>query len=145
MTVKLKLLAASLLFISVASFAQQPGSVEYNTVLMPAHGVGDTKSPRSGVRWGAYARGDDRTLGYTVGGRTEDEARALAVEDCKARGSTNCVAIKTFLNACIAVAAADINHRFATMSPKGLRWVRRESLKDCGSNCKIVYEGCAVP
>ncbi|WP_367381371.1 DUF4189 domain-containing protein [Stenotrophomonas cyclobalanopsidis] len=76
--------------------------------------IRDPPVPRCGG--GAYARGDDRTLGYTVDGRTEDEARALAVADCEVRGSTNCVAVKTFFNAGIAVAAADINHRFATMS-----------------------------
>ncbi|WP_159097471.1 hypothetical protein [Stenotrophomonas sp. SAU14A_NAIMI4_5] len=52
MTFKLKLLVASSLLLSAASFAQQPGPVEYNTVLMPAHGVGDTRSPSSAVRWG---------------------------------------------------------------------------------------------
>lgn len=142
-TIKKMFIAFCLLISAVAS-AQQPGSVGYNTTVLPAHGLGDTRAQDGQRRWGAYARGDDRTLGFTVDGRTENEARALAVANCEARGSTNCVALETFFNSCIAVAAGP-NDRVAQMSPKGPRWVRRHALKECRSDCKIIYEGCAFP
>lgn len=132
------------LLIPMVASAQRPGSVGYNTTVLPAHGLGDTKAPDGRMRWGAYARGDDRTLGFTVDGRTENEARALAVANCEARGSTNCVALEMFFNSCIAVAASP-NDRVAQMSSKGPRWVRRHALKECGSDRKIIYEGCAFP
>lgn len=52
-TYKGKVLAfVALASIATIANAQQPGSVEYNTVFLPAHGVGDTvrASPRD--RWG---------------------------------------------------------------------------------------------
>ncbi|WP_414716012.1 DUF4189 domain-containing protein [Stenotrophomonas sp.] len=135
------------LLLSTGASAQQPGSVEYNTVFLPGHGVGDTRSPDPRIRWGALARGDDRALGYTLVGRTKDEAQALAVADCESRGSRNCVVLETFFNSCIAVTASlsDPSNRVAMMSPNGLRSVRRKAMKECGADCEIIYEGCAVP
>ncbi|MGE6335198.1 DUF4189 domain-containing protein [Stenotrophomonas sp.] len=133
--------ACALLY-SSASFAQQPGTPQYNSVYLPGHGVGDTKAPPR--IWGAWARGDDRTLGYSLTGRTQQEAEDLAVADCERRGSTNCVPIDSFDNACVAIAAGP-SDRYAQISRKGTKWTRREALKQCGPDCKIIFEGCAVP
>lgn len=122
--------------------AQQPGSVGYNTTVLPAHGLGDTRRVVPD-RWGAWAKGEDGSLGWTFSGRTEQEARQLAIDDCVARGSRNCVVSRTFVNACAAIAASPVDRRFQ-ISAKGLRWVRREALKACGPDCRIVFEGCAV-
>ncbi|MGE6335135.1 DUF4189 domain-containing protein [Stenotrophomonas sp. NPDC077659] len=144
MTAILRVAIAFTFVLSAVASAQQPGSAEYNSVFLPAHGVGDTRSPDPRIRWGAIAVGDDKAWGYTLVGKTEEEARSLAVADCQARGSKNCVPLETFFNSCIAVAVGP-NNRSGQMSPKGLKWVRRQSLKECGPDCKIVYEGCAVP
>ncbi|MBK0014138.1 DUF4189 domain-containing protein [Stenotrophomonas sp. S41] len=142
MSVLTKIVIVSTLFLSAAAFAQQPGSVQYNTVYLPGHGVGDTKAPPA--KWGAWARGDDRTLGITFDGRTEDEAKALAVADCQAKGSKNCLPMETFFNTCALVAAGPSN-RIIQTSNRGLPWGRRQALKACGDDCKIVVEGCALP
>ncbi|MGE6335247.1 DUF4189 domain-containing protein [Stenotrophomonas sp. NPDC077659] len=135
------LTVCSLLF-PVFAAAQQPGTPEYNSVYLPAHGVGDTK-PQA-LRWGGWARGDDRRLGFTVSGRTEEEARALAVADCESRGSVNCVPLKTFYNACAAIAEGPTD-RTAITTDRGLKRARSQALKNCRPDCKIIFEGCALP
>ncbi|MBK0014139.1 DUF4189 domain-containing protein [Stenotrophomonas sp. S41] len=143
----LRVAVAFALVLSAVASAQQPGSAEYNSVFLPAQGAGDTRSPDPRIRWGSVAGGDDEIWGYTLVGKTEAEAQALAVADCQARGSKNCAPLRTFFNSCIAVAvsSSDPDNRVGKMSPKGLRWVRREATRECGADCKIVYEGCAVP
>ncbi|MGE6335133.1 DUF4189 domain-containing protein [Stenotrophomonas sp. NPDC077659] len=127
----------------LTAVAQQAGTPEYNSVYLPAHGVGDTAAPRP-VKWGAWAKGADRNLGWTFSANSEEEARALAIEDCEARGSYDCKVSQTFFNACAAIAAGPTARRYQ-ISTKGERFTRREVLKDCGADCKIVFAGCAYP
>ena len=130
-------------FMSACALAQQPGSAEYNSVYLPAHGVGDTV--RQGVRWGALARGSNLTLGWSVGSATEEQAVALATQDCIARGGLDCERLQTFSNVCAAVAVGPENRRYVG-DTKSLSRVRKRALKDCGSpECKILFEGCALP
>ena len=143
MTSSYRILIATTLLLPMLALAQEAGTPQYNSVFLPAHGAGDTRrAPPDG--WGAWARGDDKTLGWTFSGRTEEEARQLAVADCIARGSQNCQVVKTFGNACAAVAAGP-NARKYYITPKSQRAARREALKACGPDCKIVFEGCAMP
>ncbi|MGE6335246.1 DUF4189 domain-containing protein [Stenotrophomonas sp. NPDC077659] len=128
--------------LSMTASAQQPGTPQYNSVYLPGHGVGDTR-PKA-VKWGAWARGDDRQLGYSLDGRTKEEAEALAVEDCSARGSKNCVPIDAFYNACVAIAAGP-DDRKAVITDRGLKWGHKRALKICEGDCQIIFEGCAVP
>lgn len=144
MTALYRTLAAMILLLPVPAMAQQPGTPQYNTVFLPAHGAGDTA--RSSIdRWGGWARGDDKkTLGWTVAGRSEQEARALAVSDCERRGGNNCAVIETFVNACAAIAAGPTD-RWYEISPKSLRRARRGALEACGPDCRVIFEGCAMP
>ncbi|MBK0012709.1 DUF4189 domain-containing protein [Stenotrophomonas sp. S41] len=143
MTFFLRAATLAILTISTIAFAQQPGSQEYNTVFLPAHGVGDTARPN--VRWGGLARGADKTLGWYVGAQTEQEAVKLAIQDCVARGSTNCEGVETFFNSCAAVAVGPANRTYSK-APASLSSVRKRALKNCGSpECKILFEGCARP
>ncbi|MBK0014137.1 DUF4189 domain-containing protein [Stenotrophomonas sp. S41] len=136
-------MVAMILLSPMAARAQQAGTPEYNSVFLPAHGVGDAKAPKP-PKWGAWAKGADRNLGWTFSANSEDEARALAIKDCEARGSHDCKVSKTFFNACAAIAAS-ANDRWYQISPEGERFVRREALKSCGAECKIVFAGCAFP
>ncbi|MBK0014141.1 DUF4189 domain-containing protein [Stenotrophomonas sp. S41] len=138
----IRCLAVLSVLISPVAVGQQPGSPQYNSVLLPAIGEGDTRGAPQ--RWGAIARGDDRILGWSASGRTEQEAGDLAIKDCLARGSTNCVVLDTFVNSCGAVAAGPTNRRYE-FAPKSLNSVRRKALKNCGPDCKIIFEGCALP
>ncbi|MBK0014140.1 DUF4189 domain-containing protein [Stenotrophomonas sp. S41] len=142
MSVLTRVVTFSVLFLSAAASAQQPGTPQYNSVYLPGHGVGDAR-PKA-VKWGAWARGDDRQLGYSLEGRSKEEAEALAVADCSARGSKNCVPIDAFHNACVAIAAGPDDRR-ASINVRGLKWARKQALKTCEGDCQIIFEGCALP
>lgn len=126
--------------------AQQPGSVEYNTVLLPALGAGDTKSASSSDRWGALASGDGRIFGFIYGTTTKKAAERAAVEDCVANGGKDCHVVSSFVNSCMAIAASpsDAGYAQGDAVKRSIEWVRAEALDACGeSDCKIVREGCA--
>jgi hypothetical protein len=129
---------------AVAS-AQQPGSVEYNTVFLPGHGAGDTTRPSSLDRWGALASGDGKVLGFIVGTKEEAEAKKLALADCVASGGKNCKVVTTFVNECVAVAAKPGKANWASddAGPQVLDSVKAQVMKMCGDDCKIVRQGCA--
>lgn len=143
MTARYRTLVAMILLLPVSAMAQQPGTPQYNTVFLPAHGVGDTSRPVVN-RWGAWAKGDDGALGWTFSGRTEREARRLALEDCAARGVRNCKVEKTFDNRCAALAKSENDRRWQ-IAPRDVDWVRQAALAGCGPDCKIIFAGCAVP
>lgn len=127
MTALYRTLAAMILLLPVPAMAQQPGTPQYNSVFLPAHGVGDTRRVLPD-RWGAWARGDDRTLGWTFSGRTREEAGQLAIADCTARGSQNCRVLEAFANACAAIAAGPDDRRFY-ISPRSQRVVGGRRLR----------------
>lgn len=137
------MLIAMILLLPAITFAQQPGTTAYNTVFLPAHGAGDTLRPYVN-KWGAWAKGEDGALGWTFSGRTEREARRLALEDCAARGIRRCKVEKTFANGCAALAKSTNDRRWQ-IAPDNLDWVRQTALSGCGPDCKIVFEGCAIP
>ncbi|MGE6335234.1 DUF4189 domain-containing protein [Stenotrophomonas sp. NPDC077659] len=82
-------------------------------------------------------------LGRTFEGKSEREARKLAVEDCSIRGFRNYKVSRTFVNECAAVARGPVRNRYA-ISAEGVRSVSRLALKTCGSKCEIVFAGCAL-
>lgn len=130
-------------FMTSTSFAQQPGTPQYNSVFLPAHGAGDTRqSPR---KWGAVARGEDLQLGWAVNGDSEQQAGNLAVQDCLARGSSNCQVVQTFFNTCAAVVVGPSDRNFLSLPGRSLAKVRKTALKECGSECRVMFEGCALP
>ncbi|AWH48294.1 hypothetical protein C1925_03500 [Stenotrophomonas sp. SAU14A_NAIMI4_5] len=138
-----RLILAVVFLSPLAALAQQAGTPQYNSVYLPAHGVGDTRAPKHS-KWGAWAKGADANYGWTFSARSEEEARALAIEDCEARGSYDCKVAETFFNACAAIAANSTRRQFQ-ITPEGERAARREALEDCGADCKIVFAGCAFP
>lgn len=125
--------------------AQQPGSVEYNTVYLPGHGVGDTLQ-NSPVRWGAIAFGSGRELGFTLNARTKKAAEAGAVQECKANGGKNCRILKAFFNGCAVIAATPTKLRWVVndVDSESMESLRNSAMSACGSDCEIVREGCAA-
>jgi hypothetical protein len=136
-------LALMAYFMTSTSFAQQPGTPQYNSVFLPAHGAGDTRQPPR--RWGAVARGDDLQLGWSVNGDSEDQAGNLAVRDCSARGSRNCQVVNTFSNSCAVVVVGQSDRNFLSLPRRSLDKVRKTALKECGPECRVMFEGCALP
>jgi hypothetical protein len=132
-------LVAALLLMSGGASAQQPGSAAYNSVFLPAHGVGDTR--QQNLMWGAlaYSRADAWSA-FVVDGGSEEEARSMALTGCAEKGGENCEVLFTFANTCAAVAASDVEHAYSHGYSLGS--VRRRALRACEKECEILYEGC---
>ncbi|MGO3128232.1 MAG: DUF4189 domain-containing protein [Luteimonas sp.] len=125
------------------SFAQQPGTNAYNTRVLPAHGVGDTRS-QPGRVWGAFAISPvNQWSGWVLTGSTQDEASLLAVSRCQEKGGLECKVSFTFADTCAAVAASGSGHGWS--HGYSLQEVRLKAVDSCGDGgCKVVLEGCAT-
>lgn len=141
--------------VSVAAGAQQPqpGSAAYNSVYLPAHGVGDTRRGRSIAQWGAVAVGNRGLMGWTLEASSEQEATDFAMRSCEAKGAVGCEILGVFHNSCMAVASdiavVDVaNGALVTTGvahgSSAMRKLRRRALDACGSRCEIIREGCAI-
>lgn len=120
--------------ITAPAHAQQPGSVEYNTVYLPGHGAGDTVPSSPLDRWGAIATGKGDALGFFVGARSAKEAKAKAIEECPFGGGENCEVEDVFTNVCIAVASSPDANYWSSGSPSRntAKTLRSRALKGCG-------------
>lgn len=146
---RLRGLAASLaLLVSYGATAQQPGTPAYNSVFLPAHGVGDTVQTAWEDRWGSYASGKfDPSFGASTTGAsfnfsTSEAAEAEALRVCAQRGGIDCSIVITTQNACLAVATGAKGY---LAEEETLRKARRKALKGCGTDCRILWEGCSLP
>ena len=141
---RISLLIGALLMAAMplASYAQQPGSVDYNRVFLPAHGAGDVKQPR--LSWGSFAMSDANSLsGWGLNAASEKEARNQALSVCAQRGGTDCEVLFVFADSCAAIAVND-SESFSSAGG-ALEDVRRESLRRCGAGCEIFQERCSLP
>lgn len=139
----LTLLVSLALYCGV-SVAQQPGSPQYNSVYLPAHGAGDTDR-RDGLesRFGAMAGSPvNSRSGWVVDRPSREAANRDALEMCEARGGIDCVVEFKFENSCGAVATSAERH--VTASDRTLGVVKRKVLKSCGRDCRILWEGCSL-
>jgi hypothetical protein len=134
------------LLVASSALAQQPqpGSAAYNSVYLPAHGAGDTKRSNA-VRWGALARTEKGSLGWTVDGGSEEEATAQALKECTSNSGEKCSIVFTFYNGCAAFAAGSEASTWSSAGGKSLAWHRQAALRECGSGCTIRRDGCAFP
>lgn len=73
--------------VSVAAGAQPPppGSAAYNSVRLPAHGVGGTSRAPKQMRWGALVAGKGGVLGWTTEADSAQGAAAEAMDRCSVR------------------------------------------------------------
>lgn len=141
--------AASILVIACSTgWAQQPGTVEYNTVFLPAHGAGDTRTPISSQSWGAFSiamldEGEISMTGWAINHDTESEAVQASLEMCSRRGGIGCEINLVFMNQCAAVTTSSSGTYASRDRTLGL--ARRAARKPCQADCRILYEGCARP
>lgn len=138
----------------LSAHAQQPGSAAYNSVYLPAHGVGDTVRGRGPERWGGVAVGDHGLLGWTLQAGDEQQAAEQAIQVCVENGGVDCQILGTFSNSCMVI-ASDIavanvargDKVFTTLvhGGEGMRSLRKRALSECSGQCSVVQEGCALP
>jgi hypothetical protein len=151
MKIKPILLVVGLVFIAANdSVAQQPqpGSTAYNSVYLPAHGVGDTKRPSDIKRWGAAAIGKGDAFGWVLGVDSAEAAQSAALAQCRSNeGAIGCRVEQVFFNVCAALALSPSRYAVSSSNPEetSLAGVKERVLRQCGSECKIVREGCSMP
>ena len=119
--------------------AQQPGSVDYNSRVLPAHGLGDTR--QEVLRWGAAAMGNIGRIGLASNAADEETARKNAIRNCEERGDTQCVVEAVYANGCIAIARND-DQGFIATAPT-LREAKEKSLARCTGNCEVFRDECS--
>ncbi|WP_312367802.1 DUF4189 domain-containing protein [Stenotrophomonas sp.] len=124
--------------------AQQPGSAAYNSVYLPAHGVGDTQRNNNARQWGAFASGKHSVVGWTVDGSSAQDASDKAVAACEAAGGEDCGLEFTFGDQCAVVASGPEEWHWKTGNDN-LDKLKRQTLRQCGRDCSIIREGCALP
>lgn len=137
-----------LILLAPPAGAQQPGSQQYNSVLLPALGAGDTRqSARGEKRWGAIAASAPfETFGSALNMLTEDEAGQVALDRCAQAGGANCRVVITFDNLCVALAARGT--RWRASSREKQKSATQDVIKDCsqpGRVCPVLFEGCSHP
>jgi hypothetical protein len=135
------------MFVSSA-FAQQPGSVQYNTQVLPANGI-VTRSAAP-ERWGtvAIAKGKGDGFGWTDNASTPEEAKAAALDMCKSGGGDRCEVLGAFVNSCAALAFGTDTFAvtYTAQTRRSLSYTKKKAIRDCGAaDCKIIRSGCTAP
>jgi len=137
-----------LVFFVNPGFAQQPGSVQYNTQVLPANGI----VSRSALpdRWGAIAIATDQSdhLGWKDDATSKEEAEAAALELCRSAGATKCKVVGSFANSCAALAIGTDRYgvSYTGVTRRSVAYTKKDAIKHCGfEDCKIVRSGCTVP
>lgn len=125
--------------------AQQPGSPAYNSVFLPGHGVGDTRQ-QGRDNWGSIASSRNLSAVHVTGMRSKKDAERRALDICQERGGERCKIHHSFANACIAVAESEKRIGARTDDPRetSAEYRREQAIRNCGMDCKIVWEGCAL-
>jgi len=141
--------ACFLLATAVSSVsAQQPGSVQYNTQVLPANGI--VARNASPDRWGAIAIATDKSdhLGWKDDGTSRDQAEASALELCRSAGATKCKVVGSFANSCAALALGPDRYgvSFTADTRRSVAYTKMEAVRKCGvEDCRIVRSGCTIP
>ena len=135
------------MFVNCAS-AQQPGSVQYNTQVLPANGIVARNVLPD--RWAGIAIANDKSdrLGWIDNAATKEDAVAGALESCRAVGGGGCEVIGTFANSCAALAfgAGKYAVSFTNETRRSVAYTKKDALRKCGqADCRIVRAGCTVP
>ena len=138
------LVVAAISVTPATTFAQQPGTPQYNNTYLPAHGVGDTRSSSRADIWGAYAVSTDNHLtGFVSRESSEGAAAQAAIDMCKERGGGNCVVEFTVVNSCSAVASGEDSNGWAIRG--ALEAAERAAKRSCGkSDCAVLWSACSV-
>ena len=106
--------------------------------------------PRWATRWGSIVIDYAKTnvgIGVSTNVETKELAEDIALQDCRAKGGTECKVNLTYHNQCVVVAAG-----FNYGNAQGAATIREASqlgLKDCrdagASSCQIYYSACSLP
>ena len=136
----------ALIFCAAPAGAQQPGTAAYNSVFLPAHGVGDTRSSGSGGgRWGAVAAAGV-VSGAWVNASDRQVAEDGALQDCRDNGGgDDCALVTSYQSPCVAVASVNSGESYPWAAATTMSQVRSMVRSRCArsnASCEIIYQYC---
>ena len=151
--IRAKVLGILLLLLFSASFAasaQQPGSVQYNTVTIPAMNAAGSGGVYDEDRWLAVSITNPVGVpGIAFDVASEPEAVALATDRCrKASGGEACEIVMVSTNPCLAVAVDLEEKHWGLLASNSLGRASRVSQRICRRNggtrkgCQVVFKEC---
>jgi hypothetical protein len=118
-------------------------------VVDPSSG-GDTDEPpqpepKWSDRYGAVVTdGKAGVIGSSSGARTQPEAEAMARNDCKAKGGSNCALNVIYGNKCVALVTGD--HLFNLKLGKTVDEAKDAAMAGChDANCRVFFTDCSPP
>lgn len=128
----------------------QQGQGWHSCVPVPG-GNAATSEPTSGPAWrnswqAVAADIPKGILGSAVGKLSPMEAQDAALDDCKAKGGTNCVLQMSHGNGCIAMAVGSSRLRIISAPSQGK--AEKSAMAACSAEdtaCKIFYSECSLP
>jgi hypothetical protein len=85
-------------------------------------------------------------LGTSTKMLTRSAAEQAAIEDCRAKGGTDCVMAASVGNGCLAMVTGKTNYRIRNGSSK--LEAEKKGMKDCeasDSSCAVYYSACSFP
>ena len=98
-------------------------------------------------RWGAVATdGVKGALGVVTGMKSRAAAESIALEDCKAKGGTECILDVAYDNSCVAMSVGDKGYSVKT--GQTLEEAIANATNACGAsdtNCHTYYSNCSLP
>ncbi len=159
------LILASLLIVSMSTFACPPGSVLQTGVgsqmCVPIPGMSGSASQPSATparpaapvwatRWGAIAIDmamDGTGVSAVSGMKREGQASKSALQACKKKGGTQCMVKITYHDQCAVVVTGD--KVFGTSSAISVEEAARIGIDWCNgqgdTNCRLYFSDCSLP
>lgn len=103
--------------------------------------------PRWQSKWGSVAV-DGRTGGFggSSAQSSKKNAEKLALSECRGRGGSHCVVVKSVRNTCEALAWGDSKYSVQWRSTEDA--AKTEAMRDCNErtqNCDLIFSGCSYP
>ncbi|WP_198149019.1 DUF4189 domain-containing protein, partial [Luteibacter yeojuensis] len=98
-------------------------------------------------QWQAVA--DDTVkgvLGTAKGLRTENEAKNVALDDCRTKGGSACKILGTVGNACMALSVGSMNYFID--GGQSTAEAESKSMTTCADKeptCRVLYSACSLP
>lgn len=117
-----------------------------DTVVLPAHGLGDTLPRDRGGGWGAVAVSRPfENFGIAMEHSTERSAKREALRICRARGIAKCYSEFTFRNTCLSLASG--GGHWGSAARPGRQEADDIALQNCrkyggGDQCRLVEQTC---
>lgn len=104
------------------------------------------RGPEWQKTWGAIAFGKTSVTGTSTGLKSKRKAEKEAINQCRAKGGSECRISLSYQNQCAAIAWGESSA--ATQSAESIEVASTLAMKNCSKNtrdCQIYYTNCSDP